>query len=231
MFLLGFQRIPIWCHLPPLPGLLEVTSGGSGLHIEPGDTELVLGLHSTFSLLCYGDGALVWEREGQPLAASLEHRDGVFVSNLTLRNVTGRHTGEYVCTYSPDQAPEPAERKALYIYVPGRGQHVLVSAFPQGLATRRERVLNYCSGSKPLASQKPSSHRRRALMASHLAVACLWCAKSWERSMCGVLGQVCLWGLGSSGWVSLTLPREVWQAHNIAALLCHGEKGRSIPPA
>uniref|UniRef100_A0A672TXA3 Platelet-derived growth factor receptor-like protein n=2 Tax=Strigops habroptila TaxID=2489341 RepID=A0A672TXA3_STRHB len=101
-----------------LTGLLEVTSGASELHIEPGDSELVLSLHSTFSLLCYGDGALVWEREGQPLAASLEHRDGVFISNLTLRNVTGRHTGEYACTYSPEQAPEPAERKAIYIYVP-----------------------------------------------------------------------------------------------------------------
>uniref|UniRef100_A0A8D2PKT5 Platelet-derived growth factor receptor-like protein n=1 Tax=Zosterops lateralis melanops TaxID=1220523 RepID=A0A8D2PKT5_ZOSLA len=101
-----------------LTGLLQVTSGDSRLHIEPRDTELVLSLHSTFSLLCYGDRELVWEREGQPLAASLEHRDGVFVSNLTLRNVTGHHTGEYTCTYSPEQAPEPAERRALYIYVP-----------------------------------------------------------------------------------------------------------------
>ncbi|POI29969.1 hypothetical protein CIB84_006281, partial [Bambusicola thoracicus] len=101
-----------------LTGLLEVTSGGSGLHIEPEDAEVVLRLHSTFSLVCYGDGALVWERDGQPLTAVLEHRDGVFISNLTLRNVTGRHTGEYACFYSPDQAPERAERKALYIYVP-----------------------------------------------------------------------------------------------------------------
>ncbi|XP_030911016.1 platelet-derived growth factor receptor beta isoform X3 [Geospiza fortis] len=101
-----------------LTGLLEVTSGDRRLHIEPRDTELVLSLHSTFSLLCYGDRELVWEREGQPLTASLEHRDGVFVSNLTLRNMTGHHTGEYTCTYSPEQAPEPAERRALYIYVP-----------------------------------------------------------------------------------------------------------------
>ncbi|NXA32253.1 PGFRB factor, partial [Eudromia elegans] len=101
-----------------LPGLLEVTSGGSRLHIEPRDAEVVLSLHSTFSLVCYGDGMLVWEREGQTLAASLEHKDGVFASNLTLRNVTGRQTGEYVCTYSPEQAPEPMERKAVYIYVP-----------------------------------------------------------------------------------------------------------------
>uniref|UniRef100_A0A8C3LHN3 Ig-like domain-containing protein n=1 Tax=Chrysolophus pictus TaxID=9089 RepID=A0A8C3LHN3_CHRPC len=101
-----------------LTGLLDVTSGGSGLHIEPEDAELVLRLHSTFSLVCYGDSALVWERDGQPLTALLEHRDGVFVSNLTLKNVTGRHTGEYACFYSSDQAPERAERKALYIYVP-----------------------------------------------------------------------------------------------------------------
>ncbi|NWX83589.1 PGFRB factor, partial [Nothoprocta pentlandii] len=101
-----------------LPGLLEATSGSSRLHIEPREAEIVLSLHSTFSLVCYGDGMLVWEREGQTLAASLEHKDGVFASNLTLRNVTGRQTGEYVCTYSPEQAPEPTERKAVYIYVP-----------------------------------------------------------------------------------------------------------------
>jgi len=119
----------MWSHLSPVPGLLEVTSGGSGLHIEPEDAELVLRLHSTFSLVCYGDGTLVWERDGQPLTAVLEHRDGVFISNLTLRNVTGRHTGEYACFYSPDQAPERAERKALYVYVPGKGQHILTSAW------------------------------------------------------------------------------------------------------
>ncbi|KAI1234124.1 hypothetical protein IHE44_0003838 [Lamprotornis superbus] len=107
-------------------GLLEVTFGDSRLHIEPGDTELVLNLHSTFSLLCYGDRELVWEREGQPLTALLEHRDGVFVSNLTLRNVTGHHTGEYTCTYSPEQAPEPAERRALYIYVPVTSEEVFI---------------------------------------------------------------------------------------------------------
>lgn len=200
MLPLGFQRNPIWSHLLPFPGLLEVTFGHSRLHIEPGDAELVLDLHSTFSLLCYGDEALVWEREGQPLAASLEHRDGVFVSNLTLRNVTGRHTGEYVCSYSPDQAPEPSERRALYIYVPGRGHHVLVSAFPRGLATRRKRALNYCSVSKHLASQNPASHCRRALVAGHLAVASLW---SWEKPMCGVLGQE--GGGNGAGWQCLGL--------------------------
>lgn len=119
-FSVDFRGIQFWSHVTPLSGLLEVTFGDTRLHIEPRDTELVLSLHSTFSLLCYGDRELVWEREGQPLAASLEHRDGVFVSNLTLRNVTGHHTGEYTCTYSPEQAPEPAERRALYIYVPGR---------------------------------------------------------------------------------------------------------------
>lgn len=150
--------------LTPLSGLLEVTSGDRRLHIEPRDTELVLSLHSTFSLLCYGDRELVWEREGQPLTASLEHRDGVFVSNLTLRNVTGHHTGEYTCTYSPEQAPEPAERRALYIYVPGRGQHVLASGVPWGLATRKKRALIYCSVCKHLESPNPFSNSRRALM-------------------------------------------------------------------
>lgn len=125
-------RNSIWSHVTPLSGLLEVTFGDSRLRIEPRDTELVLSLHSTFSLLCYGDRELVWEREGQPLAALLEHKDGVFVSNLTLSNVTGNHTGEYACTYSPEQAPEPADRRALYIYVPGRGHHVLACGFPCG---------------------------------------------------------------------------------------------------
>lgn len=156
MAVLGFERSPARSHLAPLPGLLEVTTGGSRLRIEPEKAEHVLSLHSTFSLVCYGDGALVWEWDGQPLTASLEHRDGVFVSNLTLRNVTGRHTGEYACTYSPDQAPEQVERKAIYIYVPGRGQRILPSAFPWGLATRRKRGLNYGFVSKHPTSPNPS---------------------------------------------------------------------------
>lgn len=206
-FLCGFQRDSVWSHVTPLSGLLEVTFGDSRLHIEPRDTELVLSLHSTFSLLCYGDRELVWEREGQPLAASLEHRDGVFVSNLTLRNVTGHHTGEYTCTYSPEQAPEPAERRALYIYVPGREQHILACGFSWGWATRKKRALAYCSVSKHLASPNPFSRSRRAFM-----VGLCGCGMSL---VCQLMASVVCWDKwwGSSGawwcWVSLTLPGDI----------------------
>lgn len=190
--------------------------GDSRLHIEPRDTELVLSLHSTSSLLCYGDRELVWEREGQPLAASLEHRDGVFVSNLTLRNVTGHHTGEYSCTYSPGQAPEPAERRALYIYVPGRGQHVLACGFPWGLATRKKKALAYCSVSKHLASPNPFSSSRKALMAGVSGVPAHGGCAGTSGGAAVVLG-----GAGSLSpsqetfdkhtKCSSTFPREIWE--------------------
>ena len=45
--------------------------------------------------------------------------DGNFSSVLTLTNVTGIDTGEYMCTYNDSHELEADEQKRLYIFVPG----------------------------------------------------------------------------------------------------------------
>lgn len=97
-------------------------SGSSKLHISPSDPEVILSLFSNFSLTCSGEAEVVWERDTQPIAASPEWRDGTFSSTLTLWNVTGLDTGEYVCTYNQSQNQKHTERQAVYVFVPGRGQ-------------------------------------------------------------------------------------------------------------
>uniref|UniRef100_A0A8C3S8T8 receptor protein-tyrosine kinase n=1 Tax=Chelydra serpentina TaxID=8475 RepID=A0A8C3S8T8_CHESE len=114
-----------WLHCPPLVyslrpllGLPAAVSGSSKLHISPSDPEVVLSLSSSFSLTCAGEAEVVWERDTQPVAAVPAWRDGTFSSTLTLWNVTGLDTGEYVCTYNQSQNQKPAERRAIYVFVP-----------------------------------------------------------------------------------------------------------------
>uniref|UniRef100_A0A8C0H3F0 Platelet derived growth factor receptor beta n=1 Tax=Chelonoidis abingdonii TaxID=106734 RepID=A0A8C0H3F0_CHEAB len=104
--------------LRPLLGLLAAVSGSSKLHISPSDPEVVLNLLSSFSLTCSGEAEVVWERDTQPIAATAEWRDGTFSSTLTLWNVTGLDTGEYVCTYNQSQNQKHPERQAVYVFVP-----------------------------------------------------------------------------------------------------------------
>uniref|UniRef100_A0A8C3HAK2 Platelet-derived growth factor receptor beta n=1 Tax=Chrysemys picta bellii TaxID=8478 RepID=A0A8C3HAK2_CHRPI len=101
--------------LCPLLGLPVVVSRSSKLHISRSDPEVVLSLWSNFSLTCSGEAEVVWERDLQPIAAPLEWRDGTFSSTLTLWNVTGNDTGEYVCTYNQSQNQE---KQAVYVFVP-----------------------------------------------------------------------------------------------------------------
>ncbi|XP_073211445.1 platelet-derived growth factor receptor beta isoform X2 [Lepidochelys kempii] len=101
-----------------LAGLPAAVSGSSKLYISPSNPEVILSLLSNFSLTCSGEAEVVWERDTQPIAASPEWRDGTFSSTLTLWNVTGLDTGEYVCTYNQSQNQKHAERQAVYVFVP-----------------------------------------------------------------------------------------------------------------
>uniref|UniRef100_A0A452GQ08 Platelet-derived growth factor receptor beta n=1 Tax=Gopherus agassizii TaxID=38772 RepID=A0A452GQ08_9SAUR len=99
-------------------GLPAAVSGSSKLHISPSDPEVILSLLSSFSLTCSGEAEVVWERDTQPIATTAEWRDGTFFSTLTLWNVTGLDTGEYVCTYNQSQNQKHPERQAVYVFVP-----------------------------------------------------------------------------------------------------------------
>ncbi|KAJ6667877.1 hypothetical protein lerEdw1_016198 [Lerista edwardsae] len=48
----------------------------------------------------------------------MDHRGDIFVSTLTLWNVTGLNTGEYSCSYSQHPKQGQVEEKSIYIFVP-----------------------------------------------------------------------------------------------------------------
>lgn len=105
--------------LLPLLFLLGPQASWSLVIIPPGP-ELVLNLSSTFVLTCSGPAPVVWERMSQkPPQEMTKTQDGTFSSVLTLVNVTGLDTGEYVCGYKGSHGLEASERKRLYIFVPG----------------------------------------------------------------------------------------------------------------
>ncbi|KAF6082432.1 platelet derived growth factor receptor beta [Phyllostomus discolor] len=108
--------------LPPLLLLLPLLLGPQmtlGLVITPPGPELVLNVSSTLVLTCSGPDPVVWKRMSKrPPQEMAMTPDGNFSSVLTLTNVTGIDTGEYLCAYNNSHEPEAEEQKRLYIFVP-----------------------------------------------------------------------------------------------------------------
>ncbi|XP_062941796.1 platelet-derived growth factor receptor beta isoform X1 [Cynocephalus volans] len=99
--------------------LLLGPQASQGLVIIPPEPELVLNISSTLVLTCLGSAPVVWERISQEsLQEMAETQNGTFYSILTLANVTGLDTGEYVCTYNGSHGLELSEQKRIYIFVP-----------------------------------------------------------------------------------------------------------------
>ncbi|TNN25806.1 Platelet-derived growth factor receptor alpha [Liparis tanakae] len=109
--------------LPPT-SLMFPPSSSAPVLLPPVE-ELVVPLHSTFSLTCRGEARLAWST---PLAAREEAREdhgGLFVSTVVVDNATATHTGYYACSYGGN-ATEEVEESSLYVYVPGEGVCVCV---------------------------------------------------------------------------------------------------------
>ncbi|XP_044515798.1 platelet-derived growth factor receptor beta [Gracilinanus agilis] len=99
--------------------LLLLLPEAKALKITPHGSEFILNLSSTFVLTCTGDAPVAWEKIPQQTPPPvLEAQDGTFSSILTLTNVTGLDTGEYVCSYNGSQGLEFGGQKRVYIFVP-----------------------------------------------------------------------------------------------------------------
>uniref|UniRef100_A0ACB8EIY1 Uncharacterized protein n=1 Tax=Sphaerodactylus townsendi TaxID=933632 RepID=A0ACB8EIY1_9SAUR len=90
----------------------------SALEISPSDPEVILSLSRNFSLTCSGQNEITWRKDKRNIDAVLEEKDGIFVSTLTLWNVTGINTGEYSCADNQTSRQGQTEGKAVYIFVP-----------------------------------------------------------------------------------------------------------------
>uniref|UniRef100_A0A8D0DUR3 receptor protein-tyrosine kinase n=1 Tax=Salvator merianae TaxID=96440 RepID=A0A8D0DUR3_SALMN len=85
------------------------------VEISSQDQEVILSLYSDFSLKCSSQNEIFWKKDNEriTLDTKVEKRGSTYVNTLTLRNVTGIHTGEYSCT--DKQSPE---EKNIYLFVP-----------------------------------------------------------------------------------------------------------------
>lgn len=93
--------------------------------------ELVVPLHTTFTLTCRGEARLAWST---PLAAqehAREDNSGLFVSTVVVDNATATHTGYYSCFYGHN-ATEDTEESSVYVYVPDPDVPFVPSLVPFG---------------------------------------------------------------------------------------------------
>ncbi|XP_035997377.1 platelet-derived growth factor receptor alpha [Fundulus heteroclitus] len=102
--------------------LLQMT--GFGLNTNPSSVpillpdqdEMVVTLHTPFTLTCRGDAKLLWETPYPLAEQSQEDHSGLFVTSITVDKATVMHTGYYTCYYSGILNEEKSS--SIYIYVP-----------------------------------------------------------------------------------------------------------------
>lgn len=80
--------------------------------------EMVVPLHSTFTLTCHGEAKLAWDTPLDVSEQTQEDNSGLFVTTITVDSATAMHTGYYICFYSRNSTDD-AEESNIYIYVPG----------------------------------------------------------------------------------------------------------------
>ncbi|XP_015241041.1 PREDICTED: platelet-derived growth factor receptor alpha [Cyprinodon variegatus] len=116
--------------------------------LQPDLEEMVVPLHSSFTLTCRGGTKLVWDTPFHRVEQSQVDR-GVFVSTITVDIATLMHTGYYTCQYSGN-ITEEAEASSIYIYVPDPDSPFL-PAYIYHLPPERSDVEIPCRVSDPSA--------------------------------------------------------------------------------
>ncbi|KAL1022590.1 hypothetical protein UPYG_G00029630 [Umbra pygmaea] len=83
----------------------------------PQKEEMVVPLHTSFTLVCRGETELAWDMPVNLSEQREEDNSGLYVSSVTVENATAAHTGYYTCFYNGENSPE-GEEISIYIYVP-----------------------------------------------------------------------------------------------------------------
>lgn len=112
------------CRLPaPTAGMIPSSVAPVLL---PEQDEMVVSLHSPFTLTCRGQAKLAWETPIDAPEQTQEDPSGLFVSTITVDSATAMHTGYYGCSYSRNTTEDREDNSKIYIYVPGKEQTKLV---------------------------------------------------------------------------------------------------------
>uniref|UniRef100_A0A7N6AB79 receptor protein-tyrosine kinase n=1 Tax=Anabas testudineus TaxID=64144 RepID=A0A7N6AB79_ANATE len=114
--------------------------------------ELVVPLHTQFTLTCHGEAKLAWTTPLQVLEQTQEDNSGLFVTSITVDSATAMHTGYYTCSYSRNSTEEMDS--SIYIYVPDPDFPFVPSAVPFGnhVLSDHEEMEIQCRVSDPSAN-------------------------------------------------------------------------------
>ncbi|XP_041791097.1 platelet-derived growth factor receptor alpha [Chelmon rostratus] len=115
--------------------------------------EMVVPLHTAFTLTCRGEAKLAWETPLDVPEKTQEDNSGLFVTTVTVDNATAMHTGYYTCFYSRNTT-EDAEDSSVYVYVPDPEVPFVPSPVPFGnhVLSDHEEMEIQCRVSDPSAN-------------------------------------------------------------------------------
>ncbi|XP_041861672.1 platelet-derived growth factor receptor alpha isoform X2 [Melanotaenia boesemani] len=97
----------------------------------PDMDEMVVPLHTPFTLTCRGEAKLMWDTPLDVPKQYQEDNSGLFVTTIHVVNATAMHTGYYSCIYSGNTTDD-AEYSSIYIYVPDPNVPFVPSSVPFG---------------------------------------------------------------------------------------------------
>ncbi|CAB1324126.1 unnamed protein product [Coregonus sp. 'balchen'] len=98
----------------------------------PQREEMVVPLHTPFTLTCRGEAELAWDMPVYQSEQTDEDNSGLFVTTVTVENATAAHTGFYTCFYNGGNSTEEGEDSSIYIYVPDPEVPFVPSLVPFG---------------------------------------------------------------------------------------------------
>lgn len=116
--------------------------------------EMVVSLHTPFTLTCLGEAKLAWETPLLDVREQMqEDNSGLFVTTVTVDNATAMHTGYYRCFYSRNTT-EDTEDSSIYVYVPDPDVPFVPSPVPFGnhVLSDHEEMEIQCRVSDPSAN-------------------------------------------------------------------------------
>ncbi|KAF7653152.1 hypothetical protein LDENG_00086480 [Lucifuga dentata] len=120
----------------------------------PQKEEMVVPLHSPFTLTCRGEAELAWDTPIYVPEQTQEDNSGLFVTTITVDKASAMHTGYYTCFYNGANATEDMEDSRIYIYVPDPDVPFVPSMVPFGnhVLSNHEEMEIQCRVSDPSAN-------------------------------------------------------------------------------
>uniref|UniRef100_A0A3P8TCC4 Platelet-derived growth factor receptor alpha n=1 Tax=Amphiprion percula TaxID=161767 RepID=A0A3P8TCC4_AMPPE len=141
------------CYLQGSERVASLIPPSSAPMLLPEKEEMVIPLHTPFTLTCRGEAKLAWEMPLDVPEQTQEDNSGLFVTTITVDSATAMHTGYYTCFYSRN-ATDDAEDSSIYIYVPDPDVPFVPSPVPFGnhVLSDHEEMEIQCRVSDPSAN-------------------------------------------------------------------------------